>query len=281
MDAEPPFTRDEDKHLVKFISAHGVHTVDRRGSKLYAVLGPEASDEFAWSRKHPAKSWRDRYTASVSKVDAVVTQYERKMMQPARLPTTPPPIKTLGAKAHDTGRYGSVSVDSRAPPAPLGPPVHQASRLSVESSQICKYASHVSMSQGQSQVDSSSPLSTPTPAPKRRSQPVSSTIPVAPSSAVTSTLEIAHAVHKKLAKTARKTMFSIDFAWAVYAQLGSVEATRAALRQMADAVDEALQNTTDGQSAGEDTDHDDEIADNGKRKGGAISETKSPKKRKI
>ncbi|KAJ7122641.1 hypothetical protein C8R43DRAFT_1111960 [Mycena crocata] len=51
------------------------------------------------------------------------------------------------------------------------------------------------------------------------------------------------AVHQQLSKLANETMFDVDYAWAVYAETGSVEETHEVLVRMAKAADERLART--------------------------------------
>ncbi|KAJ7459264.1 hypothetical protein FB451DRAFT_1405906 [Mycena latifolia] len=152
---------------------------------------------------------------------------------PPRAPALPPDIKPStshhGTKTTGRKKAHSSSASSTTPrgvtqPAPT--PVLPRSRT--------KTATETDSLAG-SQVASQGAQPEPTPAPV---PPTLSIIPAAPptnaAAAAPTPLDVAQAqakVHRKLARTARRTkMFSVDRAWAVYAQTGSVERAREVLQ---------------------------------------------------
>ncbi|KAJ7111737.1 hypothetical protein C8R44DRAFT_856407 [Mycena epipterygia] len=187
------FTSKEDNRLANFIWTHAVYGVDRGGRKLYEVLGPQASDEFAWSRDRSAASWRNRYKSNAFEFNSAIAKHERQVKTPPRQPTAPPIVKAVSPTISRT-KSGPELVFEFQPPPVLAQ------------------------------------ISPPPPPPSADAQTMG-------------------AVHTRLAKAARKSIFSVDFVWTVYADTGSVEKTKVLLNRMAAAADAV--RTKDSGSAAE------------------------------
>ncbi|KAJ6580351.1 hypothetical protein DFH09DRAFT_1145809, partial [Mycena vulgaris] len=234
------FTHDEDKRLVKFVSTYSVGGGNRKSSKMYEVLGPQASEELAWSRHKPTKAWMDRYCQYASTFDDAIDKYERQLRRPGPRPVAPPRDKTREAAQQDKGSRGSCGTL----------PTTEKTIHAVQTTEI---------------LSSSSPGTParkpyPIPSPTEPSPPPAN----APSSPINAAT--ASAVHKKLAKMARKTMFSVDFVWGVYTTTGSVELTREALAEITEMTEAAVYASEPG---------------NGKRGRDGVEERQTHKQRKI
>ncbi|KAJ7036953.1 hypothetical protein C8F04DRAFT_1180969 [Mycena alexandri] len=175
------FSNEDDSKLAEFIWVHGIHVGDRSSVQMYRVLGPQASDEFAWSRPFPAEAWCKRYKAHASEFDAWAASLQREREESERRRRERAP--TAGANAKPGTREGQPEggasgrrANSRGRPPPRPP-----------------HTTHLS----------------PYPA-------------------------------VRLARAARKSMFSIDFAWAIYLETGSVKETKATLVKMAAAAEARL-----------------------------------------
>ncbi|KAF8144241.1 hypothetical protein K438DRAFT_586852 [Mycena galopus ATCC 62051] len=92
----------EDYYLMRFLATNDATGVRRCSKGLYALLGPEASPKFAWSRHRSAASWMARYRNKRYMFDREVKRYTAQHSRSrvgktrTRLPTAPPTIKTVG-----------------------------------------------------------------------------------------------------------------------------------------------------------------------------------------
>ncbi|KAJ7679504.1 hypothetical protein DFH06DRAFT_512051 [Mycena polygramma] len=223
------FSDTDDQNLILFLFTYGILR-DWRGSRLYESLGPQATEDFAWSKHIPAQGWRQRYLDHASEFDAAVERHGKHVRRAPRLPTAPPVVKSVGAGAsrRSTGNAAGSATSSQR---------------SVSSSSAGSTPSPKQPHRKSEAVSSSRPSSSPSTEIRSPEHPASQ----APEQEVSTALT-AHAVHRKLARTARRTLFSIDFVWAIYAQTGTVERTREVLAGMQEAADTVL--NSDEASAG-------------------------------
>ncbi|KAJ7668050.1 hypothetical protein B0H17DRAFT_1210116 [Mycena rosella] len=196
-DEEDMFSTEDDDKLINFVFTHGTYGVDRRGMKLYEVLGPKTSNEFAWSRHLPAYAWRERYCQHASEFDYAIAQHERNLDKPPYLPTTPPVIKSSTPRTKTTS---GISNSNQSKPATM---IHAPS-----TSETRKTTRIAVPADSQTVTTSGS-------SPPHLADPRAAAV-----------------VHKKLAKIGRKTMFSADFVWSVYSNTGSIERTREVVAEM-------------------------------------------------
>ncbi|KAJ6476522.1 hypothetical protein C8R47DRAFT_1199042 [Mycena vitilis] len=219
-DDDDSFTDADDQSLIVFLFTYGILR-DWRGSRLYESLGPQAAEDFAWSRHISAQGWRQRYLDHSSEFDSAVERHGKHERRAPRLPTAPPVVKTVGAASRRS--TGNAAGSAKCP------------QRSVSSSSAGSTPSPKGPRKKLEAASSSQPPSSPSTEVRSHESPASQ----APEQEVSPALT-AHAVHRKLARTARKTLFSIDFVWAIYAQTGTVEGTREVLAGMQEAADTVL-----------------------------------------
>ncbi|KAJ6552980.1 hypothetical protein B0H19DRAFT_1236143 [Mycena capillaripes] len=88
----------EDYELTKFFVAEALTDVHHFGEKLYAVLGPQASDKFSWSRHRSADSWRSRYKNNHREFELKIKHYgaqrNGRSRVEKRVQVVPAPVST-------------------------------------------------------------------------------------------------------------------------------------------------------------------------------------------
>ncbi|KAJ7168983.1 hypothetical protein C8R46DRAFT_1191576 [Mycena filopes] len=70
------FTVSEDFRLTKYLAHRDDPDVNRSRKDLYALLGPKAAPELAWSRHRSSSSWRMRYKNNKSLFDDKIRRYK-------------------------------------------------------------------------------------------------------------------------------------------------------------------------------------------------------------
>ncbi|KAJ7168960.1 hypothetical protein C8R46DRAFT_1191560, partial [Mycena filopes] len=74
---------DDDGRLARHLWVKTFATpAERRGSRVYELLGPQASEELAWSRHIPVEGWRQRYKDYASEFDEIIERMQREAMAP-------------------------------------------------------------------------------------------------------------------------------------------------------------------------------------------------------
>ncbi|KAJ7723915.1 hypothetical protein B0H16DRAFT_1895658, partial [Mycena metata] len=240
------FSNEDDGRLAKFLWVHGTRVTDRSGVQMYSVLGPQASDKFAWSRHIAAEAWCRRYKAHATEFDAWAEDLQRAGEQEQRrqepAPTVPPVVKiaTVSSTAgSETNAKPKVRTRGTATPRSSGPVQKNQLGSSPSAAGSPPTRKKASQSWGKS---SAPPTAHDAPQPTPRKQATQfagkGSAPPAGSSTSQSTQPVdqvspteAHAVHRRLARAARKTMFTVDFAWAIYVETGSVGETKAVLER--------------------------------------------------
>ncbi|KAJ7759768.1 hypothetical protein DFH07DRAFT_817129 [Mycena maculata] len=253
------FTRVEDYRLVKFIATEESPQLPRGGKKLYAVLGPQASDQYSWSRHRSSQSWMARYKNYSYLFDLRIKQFKAEHSDSnvrqshilqvtskpavASAPATTQPgetsnkdlaLKSLKMKLaaeRDAARSRAALSSAREHPAftlipncivlPLNhmSPKHNSSPAGL-----------VPPSTARPQLESSSP------APTARAE--------SPPLETGTMIQALPKLHRKLSRLAHRTKTaSVDRAWAVYAKTGTVERTREVLDVEAAASERVLQLT--------------------------------------
>ncbi|KAG6830775.1 hypothetical protein H0H87_007174 [Tephrocybe sp. NHM501043] len=74
-----PFTRDEERLLVKYLAKYSNPAgTGRAGNVLYKTLCEDVDNKWKWSRAHTWQSWRDRYYKNQEYYDDEIRKYQRK-----------------------------------------------------------------------------------------------------------------------------------------------------------------------------------------------------------
>ncbi|KAK7053502.1 hypothetical protein R3P38DRAFT_2850657 [Favolaschia claudopus] len=121
------FDSSEDELLADFIAKQDATATKRYSQDFYAVLGPEASEKFSWSRHRPAKSWMTRYKNKHVEFDRRVQRYSAREHPGSSTPkSAAKTLRTYGRKSANTIPSSRQYAPSHRQPEdvqPLGSPL--------------------------------------------------------------------------------------------------------------------------------------------------------------
>ncbi|KAJ7610533.1 hypothetical protein DFH06DRAFT_1308669 [Mycena polygramma] len=273
------FSSREDDNLAKFIATHEKLANSRYFAAFYAVLGPKASEDLAWSRHRSSTSWMKRYRNNKATFDPEILRYKAEVKQPRDAPADSPPSKLPQETNPDhrtpvkrrfpetlSTRSTLTEFSRKSNPAVMRPLSSLADAFVAASSTNANdqsdagpaaktpqstrrpHSPKLSIPQESGAERRPFPLThAPTAQVRRRTQTFQptplpdlttlSTSRPAPQPAQTQpTTDIftadPAAVHAQLSNLCRESIFSVDRAWAVYADTHSVERTATALHAM-------------------------------------------------
>ncbi|KAG6917773.1 hypothetical protein DXG01_001178 [Tephrocybe rancida] len=78
MSGRVPYTRDEERLLVKYIATYNPQVKGRAGNALYKTLCENTNNKWKWSRTHTWQSWRDRYYKNSEFYNREIRKYQKK-----------------------------------------------------------------------------------------------------------------------------------------------------------------------------------------------------------
>ncbi|TFY62827.1 hypothetical protein EVJ58_g3628 [Rhodofomes roseus] len=87
-----PFTALDDEHLMKYLAEHAIMSEGILGRKLYEDL-VENVDRWPWASRHPAQSWRERYSRRREQFNQWIERYQRDNPEGATLEAFSPSQK--------------------------------------------------------------------------------------------------------------------------------------------------------------------------------------------
>ncbi|OBZ75816.1 hypothetical protein A0H81_04951 [Grifola frondosa] len=72
------FSHEDDEHLIKYIARYNPLLSGRSGNVLYQTLEANTEQKWAWSTRHPWKSWRERYVNKKEYFDMRILKYQEE-----------------------------------------------------------------------------------------------------------------------------------------------------------------------------------------------------------
>ncbi|KAF8734293.1 hypothetical protein AX14_003461 [Amanita brunnescens Koide BX004] len=74
-----PFSSNDDRHLVEYLTTHNPDGKGRRGNAIYQQLTSDTG-RWPWSKRHPWQSWRDRYVKNDALMEKKIKVYRKNMV---------------------------------------------------------------------------------------------------------------------------------------------------------------------------------------------------------
>ncbi|KAH9939450.1 hypothetical protein B0H21DRAFT_756965 [Amylocystis lapponica] len=113
-----PYTTEDDRNLVFYMAQHSLTSKNRLGNKLYEDLWSSTDEGRSWVKRHPWKSWRERYKNNQAEYDKQILRIQAKL-GPNQLPKPTSPKRARKSPRKNKKRPPTPQDQSEAEERPL------------------------------------------------------------------------------------------------------------------------------------------------------------------